>query len=343
MKAARLHRVGEELKIDSIQEPEVGTDDVLVDIKASGICHSDINYRNGVCPVGKLPIILGHEIAGTVAKVGSLVENVKEEDRVCVNYVVSCGNCAFCSIGKENLCDKYRMIGKDVDGGFAEYIRVPSRNILKLPSLIPFEQGAILGCALSTAIHALRRGRVSVGDSVVIYGVGGVGVHAVQLAARIFGAEKVIAVDISPEKLKLAKKVGADEIINAMEADPVERLREITYGKLADVALDFVGFKNTIEKTVDCVGKGGRIVLVGISQDEIKFSPYENLISREREFIGADDHLKIEMDQLIKLVSSGKIDLSHSITHKLSLDEINYGFEVLEKKIGNPVRVVLTQ
>ncbi len=343
MKVARLHRIGEELRINRVQVPKVGADDVLVDIKASGICHSDINYRDGVSPVGKLPIILGHEIAGEIMEVGGRVEGVENGDRVCVHYVISCGNCLFCSTGRENLCGKYQMIGKDVDGGFAEYIKVPARNVLKLPETIPFEQGAIMGCAVSTAFHALRRGRVSVGDTVVIYGVGGLGVHAVQLASKIFGAGKVIAVDVSNGKLKLAEKLGADEVVNTAEGDPAERIKEITRGRLADVTLEFIGLRKTIEKAIDCVGKGGRMVIVGIGPEDIRVSPYGTIIAKEMELIGVNDHLKSEMAQLIELVGSEKIDLSNSVTHRVPLEDVNRGMEILERKIGNPVRVVVVQ
>jgi len=343
MKAARLHRIGEKLRIDEVQVPRVGAHEVLVDVKASGICHSDLNYRDGTAPVGKLPITLGHEVAGVIAEVGDRVKEVKEGDRVCVHYVISCGSCFFCSSGRENLCEEYRMIGKDVDGGFAEYIRVPARNVLKLPETVPFEQGAIMGCAVSTPFHALRRSRLVVGETAVIYGVGGLGVHAVQLASKIFGAGKVIAVDVSEEKLRLAKQLGADEVVNAAEEDPAESIKEITNGKLADVALDFVGLRKTIEKAIDCVGKGGRTVIVGIGPEDVQVSPYGSLIAKEMELIGVNDHLKSEMAQLVRLVESGRLDLSTSITHRVPLEEVNRGMEILEKKIGNPVRVVAVQ
>lgn len=343
MKAVRLHRIGEKLRINRVQVPRVGAEEVLIDIKASGICHSDINYRDGVSPVGKLPIILGHEIAGVITEIGHQVKGVKEGDRVCVHYVISCGSCLFCSTGRENLCEKYQMIGKDVDGGFAEYIKVPARNVLELTKTIPFEQGAIMGCAVSTAFHALRRARVSVGDTVVIYGVGGLGVHAVQLASKIFGAGRVIAVDVSNEKLKLAEKLGADEVVNAAGENPVARIKEITGGRLADVAFEFIGLRKTIEKAINCVGKGGRMVIVGVGPEDIRVSPYGTIIAKEMELIGVNDHLKSEMAQLIKLVGSDKIDLSNSVTHRVPLEDVNRGMEILERKIGNPVRVVVVQ
>lgn len=343
MKATQLHRIGEELKIDRVHVPKVGADDVLVNIKATGICHSDINYRDGVSPVGKLPIILGHEIAGVIADVGNRVEGLEEGDRVSIHYVISCGNCVFCRVGRENLCEKYQMIGKDVNGGFAQCIKVPARNVLKLPKSVPLEQGAIIGCAVSTAFHALRRGRVTGRNTVMIYGIGGVGVHAVQLAAKIFKARKIIAVDISDRKLRLAKKLGANDIVNASEEDPIERIKEITGGRLADVALEFVGLRKTIEKAIDCVGKGGKMVIVGVGPEDIRVSPYKTMITKEMELIGVNDHLKSEIAQLINFIGSGKIDLSDSITHRVSLENVNQGMEILEKKIRNPIKVVVVQ
>jgi 2-desacetyl-2-hydroxyethyl bacteriochlorophyllide A dehydrogenase len=344
MKAVRLNNIGEPLKLDLVEVPKVGAEDVLVDIRASGICHSDINYRYGFVSVAKLPIILGHEISGVITEVGNRVEGIEKGDRVCVHYVVSCGHCLFCRTSRENFCEKYQMIGMTIDGGFAEYIAVPASNVLKLPAAVPFEQGAIMGCAVSTAFHALKRGRASEGDTVVIYGVGGLGAHAVQLATKVFGAGNVIAVDVSDEKLKLAEELGADEVVNAAHEDPAESINAITKGRLADVVLDFVGLRKTIENGINCVGKGGRIVIIGIGRvEEVTVSPYKSIIRKEMELIGVNDHFKSELATLIKLTASGKIDLSTSVTHRIPLEDVNIGMEILEKKIGNPVRVVIVK
>ncbi|MBC7130377.1 alcohol dehydrogenase catalytic domain-containing protein, partial [Candidatus Bathyarchaeota archaeon] len=205
MKTARLHKTGEGLKIEQVPIPEIKAREVLVEVKASGICGSDLHYRNGISPVGKLPIILGHEISGVIAEKGGEVKHLNVGDRVCVHYLISCGNCLFCRRGLENLCQKALMIGKHLDGGFAQYVKVPAANIIKLPSNVPFEQGAIIGCAVSTAFHALRRSRLREGESVLIYGVGGIGAHAIQLAARIYGASSIIAVDVAEDRLKIAR------------------------------------------------------------------------------------------------------------------------------------------
>jgi 2-desacetyl-2-hydroxyethyl bacteriochlorophyllide A dehydrogenase len=342
MKAARLHRVGEALKIDSVELPVVGSNDVIVDIRASGICHSDLDYRDGVAPVGKLPIILGHEIAGLISKTGERVRGIVEGDRVCVHYIRSCGSCSFCRIGRENFCEEYQMIGKDIDGGFAEYIGVPVSNVLKLPDTLPFEQACILGCAVSTTYHALKRGRIRAGDTVVIYGVGGLGAQAIQLA-KISNAKKVVAVDISDDKLNLAKQLGADEIVNAAVEDPAKRVETMTDGKLADLVLDFIGAAKVIEQEIRCVGKGGRLVLVGIGQDDVRVSPYKTIIGKEMELIGVNDHLRSELVELINIIGSRRMDLSKSITHRVHLGEVNTGLEILEERIGNPIRVVVVK
>lgn len=343
MKAARLHEISERLIVGSMPVPQLGTEDVLVDIRAAGICHSDMNYRDGVSPVAKLPITLGHEIAGVVSKKGEEAIGVECGDRVCVHYVIGCGECEYCTSGRENYCEKYQMIGKDVDGGFAEYIKVPATNILRIPDSLPFEQAAILCCAVSTAYHALRRGRAKAGETVLINGVGGLGLHAVQLASKVFGAREIIAVDVLGEKLELAAKFGATQLINVSGDEAEKRIDEATEGRRVDLAVDFVGRRSTIEGTICRVGKGGRLVIVGISTEQISLHPYSSIIGKEMEIIGVNDHLKSELNQLIQYIEIGKLDLSSSITHRVSLEDVNMGLQILQKNLGNPVRVVVTK
>jgi 2-desacetyl-2-hydroxyethyl bacteriochlorophyllide A dehydrogenase len=343
MKAARLHRPRRDLRIDRIQIPRIRVGEVLVDVRASGLCHSDLNYRDGIAPVARLPITLGHEIAGVVAETGPRAKDVKEGNRVLVHYISSCGRCNYCRSGRENYCPKYQMIGKDIDGGFAEYARVPARSIVKLPESIPFEQGAIMGCAVPTAYHALRRGRVRPKETVVILGVGGLGMHAVQLAKRIFKAGKIIAVDRFAWKLDRAKYFGATDTVNAATGDALHSVQRFTNKELADVVLDFVGSVGTIQLGVNCVGKGGRLVLVGIGAKLVQLSPYRTIIGKEMEIVGVDDHLKTELTQLVNFVRSGQLDLSHSVTHRISLEDINSGFRILEDVHEKPIRIVASK
>jgi propanol-preferring alcohol dehydrogenase len=290
-----------------------------------------------------MPITLGHEIAGAVAEIGPRVKGMKEGDRVFVHYISSCGRCAYCRNGSENYCPKYLMIGKDIDGGFAEYARIPATSILKLPESIPFEQGAIMGCAVPTAYHALKRGRVQANDTVLVLGVGGLGMHAVQLAKKIFKAGKIVAVDRFAWKLEQARRFGASDTINAATDDVRSAVENITDRKLADVVLDFVGSQGTIELGADCVGKGGRLVLVGIGARLFQFSPYKTIIGKEIEIVGVNDHLKTELIELVNFVRSGKLDLSHSVTHRIPLEDINTGFRILEDGRERPIRVVASK
>src|SRR5881392_2733499 len=172
MKAIRLTRIGNPLEELRIPKPSVGAGDVLIRIKAAGICHSDAHYRAGVSPVARLPITLGHEVAGVVEKTG---------ERVWVHYLATCGQCAFCQRGTEQFCTTVQMIGKDRDGGFAEFIAVPERSVFHLPEEIPFEQGAILMCSSATSLHALRKARLRPGEIVAVFGIGGLGLSAIQL------------------------------------------------------------------------------------------------------------------------------------------------------------------
>jgi propanol-preferring alcohol dehydrogenase len=239
MKAVQLVEIGKPLKLREISIPAVASRDVLVRVEAAGICHSDVHYRAGISPVGPLPQTLGHEVAGVVEEVGSGVADVRVGDRVCLHYLVTCGECDFCRRGREQFCVKGEMIGKHRDGGFAEYIAVPARNAVPLPEAISFETGAVLMCSSSTSFHALRKAQLKAGETVAIFGAGGLGISAVQLA-RTMGALTVYAVDIDEEKLRLAEKFGAIPI-NAAAGDPVAEITRGTGGKGVDVALEVIG------------------------------------------------------------------------------------------------------
>ena len=235
------------------------------------------------------------------------------------------------------------MIGKDIDGGFGEYLRVPAASTVRLPDRIPFEQGAIIGCAVSTAYHTLRRARLQPKETVAVIGVGGLGMHAVQLAKKIFHAGRVIALDRLDWKLKLAKRFGATDSANVENQDAMAVMRRLTNGTFADVVIDFVGNEKTIQEGVDLVGKGGRLVIVGIGAKSMTISPYKSLIGKEMEIVGVDDHLRSELIQLIDFVGSRKIDLSHSVTHRITLEEINAGFKILEDPNEHPIRIVASK
>src|SRR5436190_11693548 len=207
MKTIRLVALRSPLQEREIDVPSVGPRDVLIRVRAAGICHSDAHYRAGISPVKQLPVTLGHEIAGVVERAGTAVENFNVADQVCVHYLVTCGSCRFCTNGHEQFCPSAEMIGKHRDGGYAEFIAVPERSVFHLPDEIPFEQGAIMMCSSATSLHALRKARLRPGETVAVFGVGGLGLSAIQLA-KAMGAGEVFAVDIQPAKLALAQQLG---------------------------------------------------------------------------------------------------------------------------------------
>lgn len=340
MKALRLTNIGSPLEQHQLDVPPVAPRDVLIRIKAAGICHSDAHYRAGVSPVKRLPITLGHEIAGEIEAVGRDVTKLQTGDRVCVHYLVTCSECAFCASGTEQFCRDGEMIGKHRDGGYAEFIAVPERSVFLLPDEIPFEQGAILMCSSATSLHALKKARLTAGETVAVFGVGGLGISAVQLA-RNLGASQVFAVDINPAKLSRAESFGAAPV-NAREGDPVEQLREMTNGRGVDVALELVGSAVTMRQAVQSLAILGRAALVGLTQETFEVAPYFELLNKEAEIIGVSDHLASEIPILLELVRQRKLDLSGDIIRTVPLEAgaVNQALDGLEHFSDN-VRTVI--
>ncbi len=340
MKAVRLVEPGQPLEMQDVPIPPVGPRDVLVRVKAAGICHSDVHYRAGVSPVN-FPLTLGHEVTGVVEQAGPEVSNVHVGDRVCLHYLVTCGDCVYCSVGSEQFCTSGQMLGYHRDGGYAEYIVLPARSAFPLPDEIPFEQGAIMMCSSATSFHALRKGRVKAGETVAVFGVGGLGMSALQLA-RAFGALDVYAVDINPRKLDMAEGFGAIPI-NAAKTDPVAEIKRLSGGRGVDVALELIGLPLTMQQAVGSLAKFGRAVMVGVTQKTIEVAPYRDLVLREGEIIGSSDHLAQELPALIELARRGRLNLSGVVTDTLPLDAgaINAAMDRLEH-FSDDVRVVIT-
>jgi propanol-preferring alcohol dehydrogenase len=318
MKAVRLVKPGQALELHELPIPTVGSDDVLVKVKAAGICHSDAHYRAGVSPVKPLPMTLGHEVAGVIEVVGTSVRDFKPGERVCLHYMVTCGVCKYCQRGSEQFCTSGSMIGKYRDGGYAEYIMVPARSVFHLPTEIPFEQGAIMMCSSATSFHALKKVRLQPGEKAAIFGVGGLGISAVQLA-HAFGALQVFAVDIHPGKLALAEEHGAIPV-NPKEVNPVQAIKDATGGNGVDVALELIGLPVTIDQAIQSVAVFGRIGLVGLSDKTIEIDPYNQLLNREAEIIGVSDHLAQELPALFEFAVQGKLDLSKVVVETIPLE-----------------------
>ena len=268
--------------------------------------------------MGPLPLALGHEVAGVVESIGSQVTNVKVGDRVCLHYNIACGDCTYCSSGHEQFCATVKMLGHHVDGGYAEYISIPARNAVPLPEEISFEAGATLMCASATAMHALRKSRLKAGETVAIFGVGGLGMSAIQLA-RAMGAIEVFAVDIKRDKLELASEYKAISI-DASRGDAVEEIRKLTKGKGVNVALEMIGLSRTMEQAIDSLGNLGRAVMVGMNQQPISINTYRQVLGKEAEIIGSNDHHLDELHLLVDMARRKILDTSRVVSQILPLD-----------------------
>jgi 2-desacetyl-2-hydroxyethyl bacteriochlorophyllide A dehydrogenase len=341
MKAIRLIQPGRPLELQEVAVPAVGSRDVLVRVKAAGICHSDAHYRAGKSLLRPLPLTLGHEVAGVVEAAGAEVAQFKSGDRVCLHYLASCGDCTYCQRGTEQFCASGAMIGKFRDGGYAEFIVMPARSVFRLSDEIPFEQGAIMMCSSATSLHALNKARVRAGESVAVFGVGGLGLSAIQLA-KVFGAREIFAVDIQPGKLALAEQFGAVPV-NATECEPVAEIARLTGGRGVDVALELIGLPLTMRQAVQSLAIQGRAALAGITDKTFEVAPYLEVLNKETEIIGVSDHLAQELPQLIEWARRGSLDLSRVITRKLPLDPraVNEALDHLEQ-FAQAGRMVIT-
>ena len=334
MKAIRLVTPGQSLVAQEVQKPSPGKSDVLIRVKAAGICHSDAHYRAGKLRVHPLPLTLGHEVAGVIESAGSEVDGFRPGDRVCVHYLATCGSCGYCSDGNEQFCASASMIGKYRDGGYAEYILMPARSVFHLPAEIPFDQGAIMMCSSATSLHALKKARLRSGESVAIFGAGGLGLSAIQLA-RALGASRVFAVDINPVKLQMAQAFGA-EPIDAAKCDAVQQVKRATDRRGVDVALELIGLPLTMRQAVQSLAIKGRAAVAGIMEKTFEIAPYMELICKEAEVIGVSDHLASELPELIEFVRTGKLKLDSIITGRVTLDAdaVNAALDRLERFEG---------
>ena len=340
MRSVRMVEAGKPLELQDIPIPEIGAKDIRVRVRAAGICHSDAHYRAGRSGMGFLPITLGHEVAGVIEEIGSEVTNVKVGDRVCLHYNLTCGDCYYCSTGNEQFCNTVKMLGHHVDGGYAEYIAIPACNAIRLPKEISFEEGATLMCASATALHALRKGRIKAGETVAVFGVGGLGLSAIQLA-KALGAIEVFAVDIKQDKLELASEYGAISV-DASRGDPVEEIHKFTKGKGVNVSLEMIGLPGTMMQSIESLGNMGRAVIVGLNPQPIQINTYLQVLGKEAEIIGSNDHLLQELPLLVDMARRKILDTSRVVSQTIPLDavKINQRLDDLEN-FTNDVRAVI--
>ncbi|KAB2913273.1 MAG: alcohol dehydrogenase catalytic domain-containing protein [Hyphomicrobiaceae bacterium] len=342
MRAARLIRAGEPLSIEEIPVPVPAGDEVLVRVRACGLCGTDIHLAVvGDIPAARTPITLGHEGAGEVAAVGPSVKNFKVGDRVALLPAACCGVCRFCRVGRESLCEESSVYGMIRDGALAEYIAAPARSVLPLPDAIPFDIAAIVTDGVSTPFHALRsRGRLAAGETVAVVGCGGLGTHAIILA-RLMGASLIVAIDPDEAARKRATELGADLAIDPKAGDPAKALRNRLGRRGVDLSLEFVGHPETVETAVRLLDKAGRAVVAGVGMGKPTLPPLISFVGMEQAVIASFGMDRRDIEDLLALIASGHLDLHRSVSARYPLAKVNDALGRLASRDQGVVRLVV--
>lgn len=341
MLAARLVSPGQPLSIEEVPRPRPGEDEVLLRVEACGLCGTDLHLAVvGDIPVERVPITLGHEGAGVVAALGSGVREFAIGDRVAMFPAAFCGKCRFCLAGRHSLCDASRVYGMARDGALAEYVVAPARTLIPIPDGVSSELAAIVTDGVSTPFHALRsRGRLVAGESVAVFGCGGLGTHAIILA-RLMGAGRIAAIDVDASALERARRLGADLVLDASAGDPAKAIRA-GFGRGADIALEFVGKVETAEAAIRALDKSGRAVLVGVGAGRPALPALLAFVGREQSVLGSFGMDRADIEDLLAMVANGQLDLSASISGRYSLSDANAALQRLCDKSGGVVRIVV--
>ena len=341
MRAERFYADTKTVVVEDVPVPEPGPGEVLVKVAFCGICHSDLSLINGTFPAQRPVVIQGHEASGTIAKLGPGVTGWSAGDRVVVAAGRPCGECPNCRRGEVGNCLQMRIMAFAYDGAWAEYTLALAAGLTRVPDNVPLEQAAILADAVSTPYGAVvRTGKVGIGESVGVWGVGGVGTHIVQLA-RLVGAAPIIAIDINPAVRDRARELGADYAFDSRDPELKDRIGEITAGRNLDVAFDAVGRKVTFEQALDCLTVGGRLVSVGMSAECPTVGPTSMFGLTKKQVLGHLGYQNADIETLARLVSLGRLDLSRSISRVIPLEDIAEGIEMLERAEGNPIRILV--
>ena len=346
MEAAVLHAPGD-LRLERVPIPDIGKDEALVRVKAVGICGSDPDriMKKGTYT---FPMIPGHEFCGVVEKVGHGGDSTSywaKGDRVVVSPLLPCFRCESCQGGHFGQCDSYSYLGSRTDGAFAEFVKVPIRNLIALPDSVPFAQGAVVEPA-AVVFHGIRRVGIEAGDSVAVLGCGTLGLLALQFA-RIQGATEVIAADIDEKKLTLARRLGADETVDASRVDPVETIQALAGGKGPWVCIETAGVSETQEQCLRIARKQGRVLYLGTARREVVLPPesFERILRCELTLYGSWNSFSApfpgnEWTTTIEYVEHGKLKMEPLITHSLPLAKAPQIFEELSRGKLSSVKVL---
>lgn len=343
MKALVLEAYNQFVYRADFPQPELGADEVLVKVKATGICGSDIHGMDGSSGRRIPPLVMGHESAGEIAMVGESVTGWQVGDRVTFDSTISCGSCHFCRRGEINLCDNRRVLGVSTGeyrqhGAFAEYVAVPHHILYRLPDDLPFAEAAFVE-PVSIAVHAVERTPIKLNDSAVVIGAGMIGLLVIQ-ALRVAGCGTIIAVDLNASRLALARELGADLTFQSDQVDVVEAVREVTNGKGADIALEVVGITPTLQLAVNSVRKGGSVTLIGNIAPTAEL-PMQAVVTREITLYGSCAS-QGEYPACLDLMVRGAINVKPLISHVAPLHDGAQWFDRLYSGEGNLLKVILT-
>ncbi|HTD33009.1 MAG TPA: L-threonine 3-dehydrogenase [Candidatus Elarobacter sp.] len=340
MRALRKTAAAPGFTLRHIPVPAIGPNDVLIRVKAVGLCGTDLHiytWDHWAERRVKPPLTIGHEFMGEVAAVGPAVKAVAVGDRVSTEGHIACGICRLCRTGEAHICEHVEIIGVDTDGAFADYIRMPESNVWKLDPSIPDSWAAVFD-PLGNAVHTVMAAGVSV-KSVAITGVGSIGLMAIPVA-RAAGASTVFAIDVNPQKLELAKRVGADATFKATQPDLVDEIITRTGGDGVDVLLEMSGSGQAIDSGLAMVRNGGVAALLGIPSDEVEINLAERIIFKGLTVLGINGRRMFETwYQTQALVTSGRVDLTPIITHEMPFENFDAAFALM--KSGEAAKIVL--
>jgi L-iditol 2-dehydrogenase len=342
LKALVLQEYGK-LEYRDVPMPPIGPEDVLVEVKACGICGSDVHGVDGSTGRRIPPIIMGHEASGVVAKVGEAIRGWNVGDRVTFDSTTSCGTCWFCRRGNVNLCENRRVFGVSCpefhqDGAYAEYVAIPQNALYKLPEQVSFVQAALVE-PLSIAVHAVGLAPLVLGDNALVVGAGPIGLMSVQVL-KVAGCNEVIAVDVDDERLALAQKLGATTTLNPKTVDVPAEVRELTSGRGVDVVIEAVGTAATVDSAIANVRKGGWVILVGNLSETVQF-PVLSVVTKEVAVRGSCIAAG-EYPVCLDMIARGAVNVDCLVSAVAPLSEGKQWFDRLHNREPGLIKVVLT-
>ena len=324
------------IKLLELDVPIAKKREVLIKMLAAGICGSDIHAYRGTQPFLSYPRVLGHETAGEIAEVGEGIKELRRGDLVTVDPVFSCGKCYPCRMGRGNCCKNVKVMGIHMDGGFSEYIAVPADIVYKAPEDISPEILALTE-PLSIGVQANNRADVSDGDTVAILGAGTIGLASLLIAKS--KDCKVIMADLISNRLKLARELGADRVVNVREEDLMKVIADFTNGDGASVVIEATGTPKAVEESIKIASSAGRMVILGMTNDSVRISPID-LIRKELDFRGSRLNNKL-FPYVLALLPSIENKVRKLITHRFNIKDINKAFELLDRHSEKTIRVLL--